>query len=230
MSEDMTSTRPTLPRIAVLVIAAALAVLALPATGMAAVLTFGSPLSVSATMDTANNLDYTGVNTTVYGTGAVVHTTHDGADTALWNASIPGGTPAAPGEGQITSVTLEGCAQPASGGPAPLTQFHFQALTPTTGGLTVDVTTQPFDIPVCGVGGASGATATTYQPINFCVHQGDYVDFNDEGGFDPTYYPNGVPYEVIGSAPGSGLDSFVGDNQTNNGALLAFSTTGATNG
>ena len=80
------------------------------------------------------------------------------------------------------SVRLEGCAE--SNGPAPLTQIHFQALAPMPGGGTnVEVTSQPFEIPDCGVGGASGSTVSAYHPINLCVAQGDFVDFNDEGGF-----------------------------------------------
>ncbi len=90
-----------------------------------------------------------------------------------------------------------------AGGPAPLTQIHFQDLVPQPGGgAQVNVTTQPFDIPVCGAGGASGSTVTSYEPTNFCVNQGDYVDFNDEGGFepaDPLAYPSGVPYKVLGA-------------------------------
>ncbi len=212
------------------VLGAALAVLALPASGMAAVTTFGSQLGEAATLDTANDLTYAGTNTIQYGTGVTVHNDHDGADTAVWNTSVPDGTASAPADGQITSVTLEGCAVQASGGPAPLTQFHFQALTPASGGVTVDVTTQPFNIPVCGTNGASGSTQTTYAPTNFCVHQGDYVDFNDEGGFDASYYPSGVPYEVIGSSVPSTLDSFIDDNGTNNGDVLLSSTIAATSG
>ena len=59
----------------------------------------------------------------MYGTGVVVHNRHDGADTALWNTTIPHGErPGAPRGGQITAVRLEGCALPATGGPPPLIQ------------------------------------------------------------------------------------------------------------
>jgi hypothetical protein len=184
------------------------AVAAAPATSQAAVLTFGSQMSVPATMETAHSLSYPAG--------------HDGADTALWNVSQAAGTPAAPADGQVLSLTLEGCAQPAPHGPSPLTQIHFQALVPQPGeAVRVAVTTQAFDIPVCGVNGASGMTKTTYQPINFCVARGDYVDLNDEGGFDPRSYPNGVPYQVIGSVTGSTVDSFIRSGGTNNGAILS---------
>jgi hypothetical protein len=63
-----------------------------------------------------------------------------------------------------------------------------------------------------------------------CVSAGDYVDFNDEGGFDPQFYPSGVPYEVIGSLPGSNMDSYIDDNGTNNGDALSAMNVTATNG
>lgn len=191
------------------------------APSRAATMSFGSPLSVPATQDTARNLNY----------HPAAGPAHDGSDTALWNVALASGMPTAPADGQILSIRLEGCAQPARGGPAPLTQIHFQDLVPRGGGaVQVNVTTQPFDIPVCGRDGASGSTVTTYQPTNFCVKGGDYVDFSDEGGFDPNYYSAGVPYQVIGSVPGSTMDSFIGNNQTNNGSTLSPSTTGATSG
>jgi hypothetical protein len=192
-----------------------------PATGHAATTAFGSSLSVPATLDTAHNLNY----------GPPTAPSHDGADTALWNATQASGTPTSPGDGQILSIKLEGCVQPASGGPAPITDFHFQDLVPQGGGaVKVNVTTQTFQIPVCGSGGAGASTVTTYAPTNFCVKQGDYVDFNDEGGFNNQYYPNGAPYQVIGSVAGSTMDSFILNGGTNNGATLSPSTKGGSNG
>jgi hypothetical protein len=194
-----------------------------PAGGNAATMTFGSSLSVPATRDTANDLGYSGSNIAL--PGSVFHISHDGADTALWNAQLASGSPAAPDSGQIVSVSLEGCAK--SGGPPPLTQIHFQDLAPQGGGaMKVNVTTQAFDIPVCGQGGASGSTITSYQPTNFCAAQGDYVDFNDEGGFvassnGPPPYPSGVPYMVIGSVPGSTMDSFVRNGGVGNGSTFS---------
>jgi len=228
-------TLPTGLRLAVR--ACAVAAVALSAAGalapasQAAVMNFGSPLGVPATEDTAANLNYTGTNSIQYGTGATIHNDHDGADTAIWNTSLASGTAAAPAAGQVTNVTIEGCAQPAAGGPAPLTQFHVQAVTPQPGGgVLVDVTSQPFDLPVCGAGGAGASTLTGYAPINFCVHQGDYVAFNDEGGFDPSFYPSGVPYQVLGAVAGSTADSYIANNGTNNGAMMSPTTTSATNG
>lgn len=213
-------------------LAATAAVLALPVGARAAVTTFGSPLNVAATKDTAQNLNYPGTNAITDGTGAVIHNDHDGADTALWNVTMPHGARAtAPAGGQITAVRLEGCAEPAAGGPAPLTQIHFQSLTPTPGGgVHVDVTSQPLTIPTCGADKATPRTVTTYRPINMCVNRGDIVDFNDEGGFDPAYYPSGVRYRVIGSVAAASMDSFIANNGTNNGAALSPSDVAATSG
>lgn len=205
--------------------AAAAALLVAPAAGHAAVMTFGSPLSVAATRDTAQNLSYRGTDipTISNGQGVVVHVNHDGADTALWNANQAHGTPVAPAAGQVLSLRLKGCAQPAPGGAtAPLTQIHFQDLTPTGGdGVRVNVTSQAFDIPVCGHSGAGGDTVTTYHPTNLCVNRGDFVNFNDEGGFDAGFFPSGVHYQVIGAVVGSKMQSFIRGNGTNNGATFS---------
>jgi hypothetical protein len=192
----------------------------------AAVSTVGSPLSVPATLNTSDNLNYGGTNTAVpptpeYPTG-VVHTAHYGADTVLWNSQMAHGETVMPESGQALKVSLEGCAVPAPGGPPPLTQIHFQTLSPlANGGARVDLSSQPFDIPVCGVGGASGSTVSTYEPINLCVRRGYYVALNTEGGFVPGAYRAGVPYRVLGSVGGSTVDSFIRGNGTGNGALLS---------
>ncbi len=198
---------------------------ALPAGAGAAVMRFGSPLAVAATKNTATNLKYAG-------TGGVGHVHHDGADTALWNATMPpGARSSAPTGGQITAIRLEGCAERAPGGPSPLTQIHFQALTPMGGGgAHVDVASQAFAIPTCGAPNATRRTVTSYHPTNFCVSRGDIVDFNDEGGFDPNHYPSGVPYEVIGTVPGAVMDSFIADNGTNNGATFLTTDVAASDG
>jgi len=198
----------------------------------AATMTFGSSLSVPATEDTANNLNYAGSNVQL--PGSVFHIPHDGADTALWNTQLASGAPTAPAGGQVVSVSLEGCAR--SNGLAPLTQIHFQSLSPQPGGgARVELTSQAFEIPVCGSGGASGSTVSIYRPTNLCVNQGDYVAFNDEGGFvgaqnGPPPYPAGVPYMVIGAVAGSSLDSYIANDGAGNGAVFSPSETSASDG
>jgi len=207
--------------------AAALTALALaPAGAQAAITTFGSPLSVPATLNTSENLNYAGTNTPVppnpEAPNGIFHTYHNGADTALWNTVLASGAPAAPETGQALEVMLEGCAQPARGGPSPLNQIHFQDITPLPGGgAKVNLTSQPFEIPICGQDGANGSTVSSYEPVNLCVSKGDYVDFNDEGGYVENIYRNGVPYEVIGATMGSKMDSFIRGGGTNNGATLS---------
>ena len=208
----------------------ALVPMPLVGTAGAATLTFGSHMAVPASKDTANDLNYRGSDVPL--PGSVFHIPHDGADGALWNVQLPAGDPTAPTGGQVVSVRLEGCAK--SNGPAPLTQIHFQTLAPMAGGgAKVELTSQAFDIPVCGVGGANGSTVSSYDPINLCVAQGDYVDFNEEGGFvgaqngGPPPYPAGVPYMVIGSVAGATMDSFIRNNGVGNGAT--FSPTDTTN-
>jgi hypothetical protein len=152
----------------------------------------------------------------------VAHTAHFGADTAIWNTTVAGASAGMPEAGQAVKVRIEGCAQQAAGGPAPLTQFHVQTLHPQANGtVKVSLTSQPFELPVCGQGGASATTVSTYEPINLCVQKGDYVDFNDEGGFVERFYRAGVPYQVLGSAGGSALTSFIKGGGTNDGAVLS---------
>jgi hypothetical protein len=210
-------------------------ILLTPAGAQATVSTFGSPLSVPATLNTAEDLGYPGTNTAVPpapdAPNGIFHTFHYGADTALWNVGLAVGDPRVPTTGQALKVSLEGCAQQASGGPAPLTEIHFQDITPLPGGgAKVKISSQGFNIPICGQGGASGSTVSTYEPINLCVSLGDYVAFNDDGGYVPNVYRNGVPFQVIGAASGSTMDSFVKDGGTGNGATMSASETSANDG
>jgi hypothetical protein len=222
---------------------AALAALA-PAPAGAERLTIGSPLSVPATLNTAQNLSYQGTNTQVpvspEAPNGVFHTFHFGADTAIWNAPSRGGPvqaastksgAAVPAGGQILQIRLEGCAEAVAADPTPLTQIHFQTLSPLAGGgARVNLTSQSFEIPVCGQGGASGSTVSTYEPTNLCVNQGDYVAFNDEGGYVPGVYHSGVPYEVLGAIRAATADSFLRNNGTGDGAIFSPSDTSAMDG
>jgi hypothetical protein len=231
------ATSPSPLRLAgrIVFLVAGLLALLVPTSASAAVSTFGSPLSVPATLNTAVNLGYAGTNTQILPTAetpsGVYHTYHYGADTAIWNAVLASGDPRASANGQALKVALEGCAVPTPGGPAPLTQIHFQDVSPLAGGgVRVNLTSQPFDIPVCGVNGASGSTVTTYEPTNLCVSRGDFVDFNDEGGYVEHLYQNGVPYRVLGSVAGSTADSFIRGGGTNNGATLSARDTTSMDG
>jgi len=201
-----------------------------PASANAAIQTFGSRLSVPATLNTTEDLSYQGINTPVppspEAPNGLFHTFHFGADTALWNTAQ-----AVPVGGEVLKISLEGCAQPAAAGPAPLTQIHFQDISPLPGGgAKVNLTTDAFEIPVCGQARASGSTVTTYETSGLCVSHGDYVDLNDEGGYVENVYRAGVAYQVLGSAQGSTMASFIRSGGTGNGATMSSSYTAAGEG
>jgi hypothetical protein len=207
----------------------------LPAVADAKLTKIGSPLSVPATLNTAENLSYPGVDTQVppsaEAPNGVFHTHHYGADMALWNFSSAAGATRVPATGQATQIELEGCAQRAASGPSPLTEIHFQDLSPTPdGGANVNLTSQAFEIPVCGENGAGASTVTSYLPINLCVSAGDYVAFNNSGGYVPYVYRNGVPYQVLGAVQDSTSDSFIKGLGTENGAVLSPAVTSAMDG
>src|SRR4051794_23852656 len=107
----------SLHRFALPIPAALLAVvcaLAAAAPAQAAISTFGSPLSVRSSLNTSENLGYTGTFTAVppnpEAPTGFFHTPHDGADTALWNTTVAGGSAGAPESGQAIKVRLQGCA------------------------------------------------------------------------------------------------------------------------
>lgn len=207
-------------------LAAVSALLAAAGGASAAVTMFGSPLSQPAALNTTDNLSYYGTYTPVppnpEAPGGLFHTQHWGADSVLWNAALAGGQATAPADGQALKIRLRGCAEPARSGPPPLTQIHFQILSPMAGGgARVKLTSQAFEIPVCGQHGADGSTVTTYEPVNLCLNRGDYVGFNDEGGYVPSIYRAGVPYRVIGGSAGSTMGSFIRGRGTGNGALIS---------
>jgi hypothetical protein len=216
-----------------LIAVAALAAVA-PADAGATIVSVGPRLTAPANVNTSAGLGYKGIDTAVppsaEAPSGIVHTSHFGADTAIWNTTITGANAAMPKAGQADQIKLEGCAVRAPGGPAPLTQIHFQTLHRQGGGVKVALTSGAFEIPACGENGASGSTVTTYSPINLCVRKGDYVGFNDEGGFVEPYYRSGVPYQVLRSAHGSTVDSFLRGGGTNDGAFFDPSETTAMDG
>ena len=216
------------------VLSLAAACLALPAAASAKVVTVGPRLSGAATLDTNDGLGYEGVDTAVPpapdAPNGVVHTAHYGADTAIWNTTIAGHSGAMPHAGQAVAIRLEGCAVPAAGDPTPLNQIHFQTLQPQGAQLKVQLSSAPFALPVCGEGGASGSTVTTYRPYNLCVGKGDFVAFNDEGGFEEPMYRSGVPYRVLAPVRGASSASFIRSGGTGNGAVFSPAERGAMEG
>ncbi len=173
--------------------------LAAPA-GHAAVTTFGSDLAKEA-----NKVE------------------DHGADSAFWNISIDGSSSAGvvPADGQITLARVKGIvlADP-SGAKKPDPQFHLQVLHPVGGGqVRVALSSAPFRLPV----GGDPQVVNSYRPVNLCVQRGDYVDFNDIGGFEWRWggYA-GMPVQVFnGAAAGSATAFYTKSDGTNVGTQWA---------
>jgi hypothetical protein len=155
---------------------------------------------------------------------------HSGADNTVWNTSLASGSPAAPQGGQILEIKVKGCAVKDTSAPTnadgsqtsagiPVNTILFQTLTEQSNGsfLTNNAATG-FQLPFCSdstaptQGTVNTTTVNTYHPIHMCVKQGDYVDFYDIGGYIAhapySYYPQGVPFQVLAPVTGSGTDSF----------------------
>lgn len=234
-SEISTQRRLRSCRPLVVIALAGLLTLLVPAASQAKLTTIGSPLSVPATLNTAEHLNYPGTNTPVppspEAPNGIFHTFHYGADSAIWNFSNSSGAVAVAATGQAQKIELEGCAQKAASGPPPLATIHFQDLSPLPGGgAKVNLTSQGFALPICGENGAGASTVTSFLPINLCVSAGDHVGFNDSGGYVENVYRNGVPYQVLGAVSGSTLDSFIKDQGTGDGATLSPSVKSADDG
>jgi hypothetical protein len=187
----VTRNRPNARRSRAILVATAacFAALALPAAGQADVTTFGSDLSKPANLVRAY-----------------------GADSAFWSTAIDGDATRgiAPRDGQVTLVKLKGMGPP-GGSASPNNQFHFQVLHPIGGGaVRVDLSSQEYYLPAAG----SPEDVTSFKPVNFCVHKGDYVDFNDVGG-------GGVPWQVFSRDPDSITEWYSKDNGTKDGATFS---------
>ncbi|HKP89143.1 MAG TPA: hypothetical protein VJT75_04135 [Thermoleophilaceae bacterium] len=185
---------------------AAAALLALPASGHAAVMTIGSDLTKEANVFEAH-----------------------GADAAFWNTSIDGQPGAIPADGQITFIRVKGSVvddprHRRYSGTKPLDpQFHFQVLHPISGGrqMRVMLSSAPFRLPVTLDGDSSAETQqiSGYKPVNLCVRKGDYVDFNDIGGHEWSWPErstiDGMHVQVFSRTPGSTVGFYSKNNGTN---------------
>ncbi len=183
-------------------VAAAIALLVHATAARAAFTTWGSTMSAAASVVQAFQQDSLFTLTQLGPRGAATPTV-------------------APAPGQIVSVSVKGMALPSTvpGAPPPLNTIHFQDLEPEPGGsYVIDASSQPFALPDTG----DPNQVTVFKPENLCVNAGDRVAFNTEGGFDPTFYPNGVGFRVFGSVAGSSTGVFVGHNKTMNGDLVTL--------
>jgi hypothetical protein len=141
----------------------AVAVLALPASSGAAIVTIGSDLSHPANL-----------------------TETHGADAVFWQTALArGGSTRIPAYGEVNTIRLKGSVVQRA-----LTEFHFQVLRPQrNGSVTVIRSSAPFQVPV----GGDPNRITTYRLIKFCAKPGDYIAFNDEGGTSPFRVFSRVP-------------------------------------
>ena len=189
--------------------AAAGALLALlPATGAAALVTFGSDLTAPANLVQARQ-----------------------ADTAYWQTTFADArSPLAPATGQIRSFRVKGIAlsNPVAGVPGGETMFHLQALRARPDGTFRSCA--PARPSICPRRAADPQSITTYEPENFCIDKGDVLVFNTVGGWDGVVnqtgpYPMGTPLQIFSRVPGANVAEFEGADRTNNGDVITASST-----
>ena len=168
------------------------AFVAVPAASQAAVMTLGSDLSAPANSAEAH-----------------------GADSVFWS---PGTR--MPAYGQVTTIRIKGVMATTPGAPAPFTggSGNFSALSPGSGGsVIVRQRSQPVDLPA----GGDPEQVSTFQPEHLCVRTGEYVGFTNYGGFNPQFYPNGVPFQMFSQVPGANTRFYTKDRGTGDGARLS---------
>ena len=183
-----------------------------PATGVAAIETFGSDLSAPA-----NSIEPEGGIHPAYGGQWY------GADTAFWNTKLANGNrTSVPANGQIVEIRVKGTAiagpYPWNPDVPPRALVHFQVITPQLdGSMKVDLTSGGVDWPI----GGDPQQITTYRPINLCADAGDYVDFNTWGGHEWRWDRyGGIPLQVFSAVRGSTMNWYEKDQGTNNGQTL----------
>jgi hypothetical protein len=192
---------------------------------------WGSTLSATPTLDTANGASHaTRDRPTRRG---ISPSPHDGADLAIWNTLLAHGSATAPRGGQVRAARIKGCAlkdtsaPTQSSGGIPVNTINFQTLTrERNGSYRSDITAPGFRMPFCSSsatptkGRVNTGTITTFQPVHMCIARGDTVGFYDIGGFipngnGPSWYPEGVPFEILARAPGSSMASFADADLSN---------------
>jgi hypothetical protein len=181
-------------------LAACALLVALPAAGQASVTTLGSDLSRAANQVEAH-----------------------GADSVFWTPTIGRSSGAVPRDGQIILVRLRGgvVADP-TGRVKPDPQSHIQVLHPIGGGrVKVALTSGLWRLPVA----ANPQSISSFKPINLCVHKGDFVAFNDFGGFEYRWGNyGGMPVQVFADSPLWNMNFYTKNAGTNNGDQFAPAT------
>jgi hypothetical protein len=168
------------------------ALLLLPAAAQADQITFGS--SLAGTPDSTE--------------------THQ-ADTLFFNHTAKNST-AAPASGEILAIRVKGRIVPKGAGKQDNNMWHSQVLRPNADNtFTVDSSSQHFYFPV----GGSADEVHTFVPSTQCLKKGEYVDFNDIGGWDGDMSdPRGTQYQIFKSDTTSETWWYEHDQGTNIGA------------
>jgi hypothetical protein len=209
----------------------------------AARVTFGSDLSATPTLDTADGAD--GSARSPGDEHSIWPDPHVAEDLDVWNTALGTGSAGAPTGGQAVQVKVKGCAikdhhalterggQQYSPGPQmPKSQqtrvnlILFQVETPrSNGSYTIGPTSKGGLMPFCSHSGdpargpTSTSTVTSFSPLHLCLARGDIVSFHDIGGvvFGPHgtgWYLQGVPFDVIAPVAGSSMASNDGPSRT----------------
>ncbi|TMK64551.1 MAG: hypothetical protein E6G53_08205 [Actinobacteria bacterium] len=173
------------------------ALAALPAAGQATEVTLGSDLTKPA--DVVED---------------------HGADAVFWPITIDGTAGAVPTSGQVNFVRIKGSvlADP-SGRAKPDPLVHIQVLHPIgRGAVRVSLSSGGLRLPV----GGNPQAITTFKPVNLCVKKGDYVAFNDIGGFEWRWgnYA-GMPFQVFSRTTASTTNYYTRNAGTMNGAQFS---------
>jgi hypothetical protein len=136
-----------------------------------------------------------------------------------------------PTDGQVIDVKVEGgFLTPTPPASAFDTEVHIQDLTNVSGGgdgtpgtWHVNLTSEPFQMFASADPAQLPQHVNDFRPTNLCVHQGDLVVLNTEGGYEPGTYSNGVPLQAFASVPNAVTGFFRGHLQTMNGANVMLS-------
>jgi hypothetical protein len=136
---------------------------------------------------------------------AIAHSTPN--DSAFFNDVVAGGNgPVAKVTGQVIQVSVKGRIVATPGAGNPFNTVHFQVLRPKGDGryqVPDGATSTDYSMPWAGSDDQVTTFNTTKPYDALCVRPGDRVDLATLGGYDANGYPNGTPFKVFGSAPGS---------------------------
>ena len=195
------------------------ALLLAAAPAHAAVETFGSDLQAPATKVLPPN------------NGGLQESDPDywgGADTSWWNIGLASGrSVTSPAEGQITTIRIKGSVvqNPDQNATQPEPWLHFQVYHPQPGAepsYLIELTTGgKDDVLPLKPEAENYQGVTEFHPVNLCVHKGDLVGINSQGGYEFRHSGyNGTPYRVFGSPQNSTIDWYENHGKTNQGDVM----------